>query len=136
MMSDLQKIEMRLEELDKLGLSDSDEYRQLDERANVLAKQMADSQAEALARSKRDHGKKELIEDRGGLIALGYADFSEDYEIRQEGEKFVVYSHVALEGQESRHECGSRGSATAYLEGLLYDRAYNKYVRQGVSYGL
>lgn len=102
---------------------------------------LADIEARAYAKSleRKQEEKKRLEEiraqiqsgDANVIDVVGIPEFGDDYELSKEGDRFIVYSKVAMDTQENRHIHDTEKEAVSHYRKLIWDRLYSKYVRSG-----
>jgi hypothetical protein len=123
-------------QLDKEDLSQSlkDEYNaELDQIA--ISHDVKEKKKKAVKAYKQkqlqDIKSKILKGDIDFIQFFGEEEFGSDYELLEEGGKFVIYSKTARDYQEHRRIHLSLEEAKKDLLYLYGQRLYNKYVRQG-----
>lgn len=134
------KLEMMLAKLDEshpnyiLAEAELERRDSLEDRTKMKQRQAKLDEALKLQALKSNiaeifegfRGKKTII-----LIEKLGQEFIADYTIDDD---FVVYSHVAYKSYNlecnSRWECETKAKANQKVAGLLYDRIYNKFMRE------
>lgn len=126
--------ERQLDTNKNLSISQIEQYEQEIERlADVEAKAHQRILARKQEEKKRFDDIKAKLEagDVNVIDVVGIPEFGNDYELIIEANKYVVYSKVANDGQDSRHTHDEEEDAVAHYRKLIWDRLYTKYVRSG-----